>query len=397
VKIFVLFLSNHKVKEAKIMRKKLAKNFSAVLILIIVVGCHTNRTTKVFTADMVQKINNRNIEGKIFIKGNEYRMDINEKGEDISIIVNRESGKQKIVIHSGRTAQEVLNNSSRSISNNPFESFYYALEENSSREKGTEVINGHECKKIEVYSEDKILITAWVSDSLNLPIKIKTERVPIKEVELSNIKEETIEGDLFRVPEGYRFSRFRKPKKSKTKPKKETVNIKEIRQTALKKIEESGIELENENGKIKLRRIIISSLARYFPGWYFFRVNREKIVQNEILLSEIPLEKAAIYKDEKTVYLIKSPKTDTSLDEVLKTLLDKDVKLDSEEDLKDFGKALFILYFREGTVQDVEILGENEWAIYEGTDSGYLKGFTVKLDNNGKILKLNYKLKIKEQ
>jgi hypothetical protein len=379
------------------MFKKFIKCFSAVLIIFIIVGCHTNRTTKVFTADMVQKVSNRNIEGKIFIKGNEYRMDINEKGEDISILVNRESGKQKIVVHSGKTAQEVLNNSTRSLSNNPFESFYYSLEENPSQEKGTEVINGYKCKKIEIYKEDKVLITAWVSDSLNWPIKIKTETVPSKEVELSNIKEETIEGNLFQIPEGYRFSPLPEPKKKKIGPEEKPVNIREIKQTALKKIEETGIELENEDGEIKLRRIIISYLAKYFPDWYFLRINREKIVPDEILLSEIPLEKAAIYKDEKTVYLIKSPKTDTSLDETLKTLLDKDIKLDSEEDIKDFGKALFILYFREKTVKDVELLGKNEWAIYDETASGHLNGFIVKLDDNGKILELNYKLKIKEQ
>jgi len=380
------------------MRIKFIKSFIAVLILLMAVGCPTKPTTKGFTADMVQKANNQNIAGKIFVKENEYRMDIKEKGEDISIVVNRESGKQKILIHSRKTAQEVLNTSSKSLSNNPFESFYYSLEQNSSREKGTEIINGYECKKIEVYKEDKILITAWLSDSLNWPIKIRTEFGPPKEVELSNIKEETVEENLFQVPKGYRFSPLPKPKKRGTQSKEEPVNIREIKQTALKKLEEKGIELETEDGKIKLRRIIISNLARYFPDWYFFRINREKKVQGEISLSKIPVEKAAVNKDKKTVYIIKSPETNMSLDKELKTLLDQDVKLNnSEEAIKDLGRALVILYFRETTVQGVEPLGENEWAIYDGTASGYLKGFIVKLDNNGEITELNYKLKIKEQ
>jgi len=109
------------------MRIKFIKSFIAALILLMVVGCPTNPTTKGFTADMVQKVNNQNIEGKIFAKENEYRMDIKERGEDISILVNRESGKQKIIIHSRKTAQEVLNTSNKSLSNNPFESFYYSL------------------------------------------------------------------------------------------------------------------------------------------------------------------------------------------------------------------------------------------------------------------------------
>lgn len=379
------------------MCKKFIKCFSAILIISIVVSCHTNRTTKVFTADMVQKVNNRNTEGKIFIKGTDYRMDIKENGEDISIIVNRKSGKHKVIIHSEKTAREGLNYSQNILAINLFEALAYLTEKNTTKETGSETINGYKCKKIEVYKEDKILITAWVSDSLNWPLKIRTEVGPTKEVELSNIKEITVEGNLFQIPESYKFSPLPEPKKRKTKSKEELINIEEIKQTALKKIEEKGIELENEDGKIELRSIIISNLARYFPNWYFFRVNREKKVQNKISLSEIPLEKAAVYKDKKTVYLIKSPEKDTSLDETLKTLLDKDVKLKSEEDIKKFGRALVTLYFREKTAQDVELLSKNEWAIYDETASGYLSGFIVKLDNKGKILELNYKSKIKEQ
>ena len=395
-KMFVLFVSiQSKVWEVKNMGNKLLKSFTIVLIILIVAGCYKNRRTKVFTADMVQKANNLNIEGKIFIKGNEYRMDINENGEDISIVVNRESGKQKIIIHSGKTAQEVLNNSSRSLSNNPFESFYYALKKNSSREKGTEVINGYKCEKIEVYRENTILMIAWISDSLDWPIKIKTVLGPSKEVELSNIKEETIEGNLFEVPEDYRFTPLPEPKKRKTK--EEPIDINEIKQIALKNIEKRGIELENEDGQIELRNIIISSLTRYFPDWYLFRINREKKVQGKSSISKIQLEKAAVKKDKETVYLIESPETDISLDEGLKILLDKDVKLNSEEAIKDFGKSLVTLYFRDETVQGVEPLGKNEWAIYDGTSSEYKNGFIVKLDNKGRIENVDYKLKIKEE
>jgi len=379
------------------MRIKFIKSFIAALILLMVVGCPTNPTTKGFTADMVQKVNNQNIEGKIFAKENEYRMDIKERGEDISILVNRESGKQKIIIHSRKTAKEVLNTSNKSLSNNPFESFYYSLKKNSSREKGTEFINGYECKKIEVYKKDKILITAWVSDSLNWPLKIETAIGPPKEVELSNIKEMPVEENLFQVPKGYRFSPLPEQKKEGTQSKEKSVDIKAIKEIAFKKLEEKGIELETEDGTIKLRRIIISTLTKYFPGWYFFRINREKKVQGEISFSNIPVEKAAVSKDKKTVYIIESPETDMSLNKELKTLLDQDIKLNNEKAIKDFGRALVVLYFRETTVQGVEPLGENEWAIYDGTASGYLKGFIVKLDKNGKIAELNYKLKIKEQ
>ncbi len=379
------------------MNKRIIKSFIATLTLLMVVGCPTNPTTKGFTADMVQKVNNQKIEGKIFVKENEYRMDIKERGEDISILVNRESGKQKIILHARKRAEEVLNTGNKSLSNNPFESFYYSLEKNSSREKGTEVINGYTCKKIEVYDKDKSLLTAWVSDSLNWPIKIRTEFGHPKEVELSNIKEETVEENLFQVPKGYRFSPLPKPKKEKTTSKEKPVDIREIKQAASKKLEEKGIELKNADGTIKIRRIMETTLTRYFPGWYIFFINREKKVDGKITLGYVPFEKAVVSEDKKEIHILKSPEKDVSLTNEIKMLQKRKIKLTSEKEVRDFGKALVTLYFRGAKAPIVESLGKNEWALYNGTSSGYLKGFIVKLDDNGEITELNYKLKIKEQ
>jgi len=170
------------------MRKHFITRVFTVLAFIIVCGCFKDTTTLTFSADMVQKVNNRRIEGKIFVKENEYRMDIKEGKEELSILVDRESGKQKVIVHSQKIAQEYLNTSDKSLSNNPFENLNYLFKRGSSDTIGSEIINGYECTKIEVFNDRKKLLTAWVSDSLNWPLKIVTEVNPSKDVELSNIK-----------------------------------------------------------------------------------------------------------------------------------------------------------------------------------------------------------------
>ncbi|MEJ2568875.1 MAG: DUF4412 domain-containing protein [candidate division WOR-3 bacterium] len=112
---------------------------------------------------MIQKIGNETIEGKLFVKGNQYRMDLTEEGEKLSILVDDESGKTTIVIHSQKSAQEIASSSLQSLSNNPFESYKTLLEKYSSKEKGSETIDGYKCKEIEIYEEDQDLMTAWLS------------------------------------------------------------------------------------------------------------------------------------------------------------------------------------------------------------------------------------------
>ena len=53
------------------MRIKLIKSFISALTLLVVFSCFLDSTVVSVTADMVQDVNSRRIEGKIFLKGNE--------------------------------------------------------------------------------------------------------------------------------------------------------------------------------------------------------------------------------------------------------------------------------------------------------------------------------------
>ncbi len=359
------------------MRIKLIKSFIAAVILLIVFGCHRNPAVESFTADMVQKKNNQRVEGKLFVKGNKYRMDMKEGEDEISVLVNRKSGIQKIIIHSQKAAYEDLNTSPKSLSNNPFESFYHLREKNSSRKKGSEVINGYECRKIEVYEKDTILMTAWVSNKLNWPIKIETEAEPQKDVILENIKEEPVEENLFELPEGYRLY-----------PHKTTI---------LAKLEENGVKYKTNEGTIEIRAFGASVLGSCFPGWSFFLISREK--DEKPTSGNIPKMQAAISRDGRNIYILYSLETDTSINNVLKMSQDQNIKLNNEKDVKVFGNALFFLFFRNPRIEDVESLGENKWTIYKRSASvpEYLDGLIVNVNDSGEITELNYKSKIKKK
>jgi outer membrane lipoprotein-sorting protein len=368
------------------MKVQFIKIFIGTLALLLLISCSKDDNAVSFTADMIQQVKNRRIEGKIFVRGNEYRMDITEKGEELSILVDRKSGRQKVIEHSNKFGREYLNTSSKSLSNNPFEKFNYVLKKHSSSKKGSEIINGYECTKIEVSEGDEKLLTAWVSDTLNWPIKIVTEGKPKMDADLSNIKEEPIEESLFRVPEGYKISLL------------PAVNIDEMEKIILRKVAKKGIKRETEEGRIEVRGFGVSVLGRYFPRWKFFRVVREKETEKSTSSRKsrnIYVMNAAFSKEDKTFYLFDPPKSDMSIDIGLKIFQNDKIKLNNEEEVKNFGKALTLLYFVGVRVESVESLGGNKWAIYLGTPPGKSGGFIIQVNDRGKIKGIDYKLRMK--
>lgn len=381
---------------------KFVRGLIVALLPLIVIFCSADSTVDGFTADMVQKIDNRTMEGKLFVKGNEYRMDLAENGEKLSILVDRGSGKTAIVIHSRKSAREIANSSLQSLSNNPFESYKTLIEKHSSRKKGSETVNGYECKKVEIYEGDKNLMTAWVSNKLDWPLKIKTEVEPSREVELKNIEEKDLTEDLFQIPEDYELTPLPETKKEEApveeeKPK-ETEDLTASKDAVFKKLEEKGIEQETEEGIINLTKVDASILTECFPGWHFFRVTREKELEGGgTSFGYVPVEKAAVSEDNKNVYILDSPGTSMPLKDGLTMLQYQGMKINNEEDVKKLGDALTTLYYRDSKVEGVESLGENEWAIYNGTAFGKLKGFIVEISGSGEITGLNYRLKIKEK
>jgi hypothetical protein len=377
------------------MRIKFIKSCIVALTLLMTFGCPMSFRTISFTANMILGTNYRQITGKIFVKNNEYRMDIKQFKEELSILGNREKGKHIVMAHSAKTAREFLNTNPQSLSNNPLEYFYYLLENNSSRKKGSEVTGGYKCRKIELYEKDKNLATAWFSKKLNWPIKFETHDQSKRYIILSNIKEEPVEDSVFQIPEDYKFYPLPPDRKEKKIKPKKIEALRPKKKAALEKLIENGIEYKTGDGTLFLRAFGGTALSQSFPGWFFFLIDRVK--DGKITSGNTPKMRAAVSKDDKNIYILYIPETDKALNNGLKMVQDQNIKLTNEKDVEKLGEALFFLYFRGSKLEKVESLGENEWAIYRKSTSEYLDGLVLKINDNGELTELNYKTKIKKQ
>lgn len=393
------------------MKSKTFWGIAVAVIMAVPIMTTTSLQQDSFSADMIQKLNGQRIEGKIFVKGNKYRMDMTEEGEEISIIVDVKANKTKLLVHSQKILQEISNTSLKSLSNNPFEAFRYSSEKYETIGIGSEIINDYECRKTEIYDKEKKLMTVWISDELDWPVKIVFEVEPSREMELINIKEAPVEESRFQLPSGYKV--ISTPGKEETKGKissssekkkilskertLETEGLNVIEKVVFKKLEEKNIAQVTKEGTIQLREKNIPIFKEYFPGWKFFRITREKEIQGGTSFSYVPVDKVAVHEESKTVLIISSPATDMPLENGLTLVQKENILLKSKEDAEEFAKVLDALYFKNSKVQDVESPGEGQWAVYTGTFINHLKGFLIKVDSRGKIIELNYSLKIKEK
>jgi hypothetical protein len=163
------------------------------------------------SADLIQKEGDNIIKGKVFLSETQYRMDMNENGQDISIIVDLGTGTTNVLIHSQKMFMTIENGSMKSASNNPFEAYRQSAERYETKKAGTENINGYKCKKMEMSDQGKILMTAWISDKFEIPLKLVQAANPNREIELKNIKEGPLDKSLFQAPAGYQVMNMPSP------------------------------------------------------------------------------------------------------------------------------------------------------------------------------------------
>ena len=392
------------------MKLKTFKSFINIFIVIIPMIITASPAAENFTADITKKEGDKQTKGKVYVKGYKYRIDIATQEEEISILVNTKTDKRYIINHLEKTARDIQNSVFESLYINPLESAIGYTNRYDSAEVSLDTIDGYECKKNEIYEQEKKLMTIWTTDKLSWPIKVKREHNPSIETELKNIKEESFDNSFFMIPEGYEISssfateeKIEEPKRIEKKlptlkvKQQKPVDTASMKKVIFAKLEQNNIKRETKEGKIKLEPVEEPILEKFFPDWKIFRITREKQIQEENLFRYIPVEKAAVNKDDETVCIISSPATDMPLKSALTIIKSENIILRNAEESKDFAKALDALYFRESKVQGVDSMGNNKWSIYTGTFFEYLTGFLVKADSTGKVIDIKYSLKIKKK
>ena len=174
----------------------------SILITGVLLGAPAAAAT--FSADLVQGEPGQTLQGKIYVRGKAYRMELDDgKGEGVVVLVDPEAGLTRVLMPAEKAYLEMENTSPRSLMNNPFQSYRFSASRYETRNEGRETVNGYDCSRVLVRSEGGDIMTAWVADELGFPVKIVNHMSEGRFAELRNIEQKDLDDSLFQPPEGY--------------------------------------------------------------------------------------------------------------------------------------------------------------------------------------------------
>lgn len=156
-----------------------------------------------FTADLTEQYGDHVKSGKIYVKGSKYCLDLVEDGEQIIVIVDPDAKRTIVISVSMKEYQDLAIDDMTSVMNDPIQGYAYTAGMGEEKNAGTETINGFECDKFVISMMDTDVMSKWVSKKLGFPIKIIAHGPPDRIMELTNIKEGSIDETKFNIPEGF--------------------------------------------------------------------------------------------------------------------------------------------------------------------------------------------------
>ena len=174
-----------------------------VSLFIIGLGIAVSGNAAEFSADMIQKSPMGNTNGKVFVKGENLRQEMNMGGQNQIMIFQKEKGVVWILMPGQRMYMEMAAGGEQSMAPPTLEEMEKMGDK---KYLGEEKVNGYKCKKFSYTSNDPSVgtTTMWISKKLNFPIKTEMEGSsgPMS-MEYKNIQEKKLPESLFEIPAGY--------------------------------------------------------------------------------------------------------------------------------------------------------------------------------------------------
>jgi len=157
-----------------------------------------------FSADMVQTSSMGTMESKAFVKGSNFRHEMNFQGREQVTIFRKDKGVVWVLMPEQMMVMEMPSSSQQKMAPaDPDE-----LEKMGTKKfLGKETVNNYMCSKYLHTPKDPSLGTAtyWIAEKLNFPIKVVSDGPSGHMVmEYRNIDEKTVSDALFEIPSGYR-------------------------------------------------------------------------------------------------------------------------------------------------------------------------------------------------
>lgn len=187
------------------MLKKSISRLMLFIVSLFIIGMGTAVTGNAaeFSADMIQKSPMGNTNGKVFVKGENLRQEMNMGGQNQIMIFQKDKGVVWILMPGQRMYMEMAAGGQQNMATPTPEEMEKMGDK---KDLGEEKVNGYKCKKYRYTSNDPSVgtTTMWISKKLNFPIKTEMEGSsgPMS-MEYKNIQEKKLPESLFKIPAGY--------------------------------------------------------------------------------------------------------------------------------------------------------------------------------------------------
>ena len=156
-----------------------------------------------FTADMVTTEGDVSKTSKFYVENPFYRMDMEEGGQKIFVVVNNETKTTRVFMPSEKMYMEMKSDDMKSLSNDVFQSLEAQKQKYETKLVGEETVNGYECEKYQVIIDGSPVSTYWQSSEIEYPIKVISGEKQNMIMELKNIEKGDIDDAMFKIPAGF--------------------------------------------------------------------------------------------------------------------------------------------------------------------------------------------------
>lgn len=174
-----------------------------VAVVLSFVLCSSSDAAE-FCADVVQSTAQEVLKGRFFIKGDDFRQEINIKGEKQITIFRKDKGVVWILMPEDKMYMEMPRLArAKSV---PHVDQLKIEEMAEKKYLGKEKVSGYACEKYRYIYHDKSMgtMTQWFSKKLNFPVKIETSGPSgHMTTEYKNINEKRLSNSWFEIPQGY--------------------------------------------------------------------------------------------------------------------------------------------------------------------------------------------------
>jgi outer membrane lipoprotein-sorting protein len=178
--------------------------FLGGVVLFLCTCANTSSATE-YIAEMTETVH-RDGEvstSKVYVKGSKYRIEEEEEGQEIVVLVDQEKGVTRVLLPAEKMYAEMASDDIQSLMNDPFQAVKYTETIGEKTKTGTEKISGYECDVYTIKRDGDDIMRLWVSEKLSLPVKIEIPGEDGRTMLMHNIKTGKIEDVLFVLPDGY--------------------------------------------------------------------------------------------------------------------------------------------------------------------------------------------------